>query len=208
MTAFDVYKKYIAITTHFKGTYDYFKYNGTVNIKQTTFLKRKDRYFFEKISRNLGELDIAGFILANTVHHRGKYWISSFDNAMKVFLEWKRITEGLPHYFSNECDNIVAELNDNERSFDDLFTNTSGVPLIIRLLMNDIISNETVILLDYLLGFLDRLHKVNKDDPVWCEYYQSLKKYKPFIVISDLSKYKTIIQSKLDNIDNKPYEKT
>ena len=31
-------------------TYDYYKYDGKVNVKLDTFTKRKDRYFFHKLS--------------------------------------------------------------------------------------------------------------------------------------------------------------
>ena len=48
---FDVYKTYLAVKLHFASdTYDYYKYDGKVNAKLDTFTKRKDRYFFHKLS--------------------------------------------------------------------------------------------------------------------------------------------------------------
>ena len=51
---FDVYKTYLAVKLHFTSdTYDYYKYDGKVNAKLDTFTKRKDRYFFHKLSTTI-----------------------------------------------------------------------------------------------------------------------------------------------------------
>jgi hypothetical protein len=48
---FDVYKVYLGVKLHFTTkTYDYIKYGGKVNATLDSFTKRKDRYFFHKLS--------------------------------------------------------------------------------------------------------------------------------------------------------------
>ena len=47
---FDVFRVYLAVKLHFTTDYDYFDYDGKVNIKLETFTKRNDRYFFHKLS--------------------------------------------------------------------------------------------------------------------------------------------------------------
>ena len=50
MTDFDAYKMYLAVKQHFnREGYDYFKYNGKVNAKITSFEHRKDRIFYSKL---------------------------------------------------------------------------------------------------------------------------------------------------------------
>ena len=43
---FDVFRVYMAVKLHFTTDYNYFDYDGKVNIKLDTFTKRNDRYFF------------------------------------------------------------------------------------------------------------------------------------------------------------------
>ena len=60
-----MYIKHISVVKvklHFDpDTYDYYKYDGKVNAKLDTFTKRKDRYFFHKLSTRYAETDILDF---------------------------------------------------------------------------------------------------------------------------------------------------
>ena len=61
MTPFDVYKTYLAFKNHFtKENYDYFKYCGKSRASLDSFHKRKDRYFFERTSRQKNDEEIKG----------------------------------------------------------------------------------------------------------------------------------------------------
>ena len=52
VTPFECYKTYVAMKQHFtKDKYDYFKYGGKSRASATSFNNRKDRYFFERMSR-------------------------------------------------------------------------------------------------------------------------------------------------------------
>ena len=49
MTPFDVYKTYLSFKNHFtKESYDFFKYKGKTRANESTFKKRKDRYFLKE----------------------------------------------------------------------------------------------------------------------------------------------------------------
>ena len=56
MNEFEAYKHYLALKLHFSSDYDYFKYNGKTNATQQSFEKRKDRFRFSKLARNLYEM--------------------------------------------------------------------------------------------------------------------------------------------------------
>ena len=52
MEPIDVYIMYCAMKSHFgKGNYDFIDYKGKTKIARKSFYKRKDRYFFAKLSR-------------------------------------------------------------------------------------------------------------------------------------------------------------
>ena len=50
---FDVFRVYMAVKLHFTTNYNYFDYDGKVNIKLDTFTKRNDRYFFINSQLNI-----------------------------------------------------------------------------------------------------------------------------------------------------------
>ncbi len=69
MTAFDCYKTYLAIKQHFtQPTYDYFRYHGATKGSVVSFNKRKDKYFFEKMSRQKTDSEIKEYFVANFVY--------------------------------------------------------------------------------------------------------------------------------------------
>ena len=66
MVPFDTYKTYLALKNHFtKDSYDYHKYQGKSRASLQSFYKRKDRYWFEKLSRQKEEKDVIDFFVAN-----------------------------------------------------------------------------------------------------------------------------------------------
>ena len=66
MTSFDAYKTYLALKNHFcKPKYDYFKYAGKSRASADSFNKRKDKYWFERISRQKDDEEIKNFFLSN-----------------------------------------------------------------------------------------------------------------------------------------------
>ena len=68
MTDFEVYKTYLAFKNHFtKKTYDYHKYCGRSRASKESFYKRKDRYFFERISRQKKDEEVKAYFVANFV---------------------------------------------------------------------------------------------------------------------------------------------
>ena len=62
MTPFDVYKTYLGLKNHFtKDKYDYHRYNGKTRASLQSFYKRKDRYWFEKMSRQKNDQEVVNF---------------------------------------------------------------------------------------------------------------------------------------------------
>ena len=69
MVPFDTYKTYLALKNHFtKDSYDYHKYQGKSRASLQSFYKRKDRYWFEKLSRQKEEKDVIDFLLQTLQH--------------------------------------------------------------------------------------------------------------------------------------------
>jgi hypothetical protein len=68
MMPFDAYCQYLALKNHFtKDSYDYHKYCGKSRATVQSFYKRKDRMWFEKVSRQKTDQEVIDFFVANFV---------------------------------------------------------------------------------------------------------------------------------------------
>ena len=144
---FDVYKTYLAVKLHFTtDTYDYYKYGGKVNTKLDTFTKRKDRYFFHKLSTRYAETDILDFFVANFLSD-SKRWIGNLlaNDGRDVYLDYKKRKEAFAYHFKQDCGNIASDFSRRNISFDDGFIPIGGQhPRVLRLLIQRKISYQSV----------------------------------------------------------------
>ena len=68
MMPFDAYRCYISLKSHFtKESYDYHKVGVLTRVKKETFYKRKDRFWFEKFSRQKNDKEVVDFFVSNFV---------------------------------------------------------------------------------------------------------------------------------------------
>jgi len=181
---FDVYKTYLAVKLHFTSdTYDYYKYDGKVNAKLDTFTKRKDRYFFHKLSTRYAETDILDFFVANFLAD-SKRWIGNLlaNDGRDVYLDYKKRKEAFAYHFKQECGTIAIDLGRRNISFNDGFIPPNGQhPRVLRLLIQRKISYQTAVVLDHFLGFTKNWDKEITEKVVWPEISLKVTRVKPFV---------------------------
>ena len=181
---FDVYKTYLAVKLHFASdTYDYYKYGGKVNTKLDTFTKRKDRYFFHKLSTRYAEADILDFFVANFLAD-SKRWIGNLlaNDGRDVYLDYKKRKEAFAYHFKQECGTIASDLGRRNISFNDGFIPPNGQhPRVLRLLIQRKISYQTAVVLDHFLGFTKNWDKEITEKVVWPEISLKVSRVKPFV---------------------------
>jgi len=181
---FDVYKTYLAVKLHFTtDTYDYYKYGGKVNTKLDTFTKRKDRYFFHKLSTRYAEADILDFFVSNFLSD-SKGWIGNLlqNDGRDVYLDFKKRKEAFAYHFKQDCGNIASDFSRRGILFDDGFIPISGQhPRVLRLLIQRKISYQTTIVLNHFLGFTKNWDKEITEKVVWPEISLKVTRLKPFI---------------------------
>ena len=90
---------------------------------------------------------------------------------------------------------MLRNVIDGDRiRFDDVFSVDSGQhPRLLRLLLSEQISIQSVIILDKVLGFVKRWDKEIKETIIWPEKSFKLKKLNPFIKFN-LTKCKFIMK--------------
>ena len=183
---FDVYRTFLAMKQHFANAkYDFFKYDGKVNAKESTYQQRNDFYFFESLARKLTPLEVKEYLLSNFVYadNPSKVWIGNIKRSGKDnWVKWQKQNQNLSYNFSQDLNKIVALMEARGYTFNDLFDCTHGHPPLLKLYIRKELALETIIILDMVLGFMLRWDQ-RMDDPLWSALSLKIKKYKPFMSI-------------------------
>jgi hypothetical protein len=199
MDGFEAYQLYLALKNHFtRPTYDFFLYNGKVTAKITTYERRRDRYFFEKIGSKYPRKKLTQFFLANFIESPD-LWIGDMleGQAEENYTNWLKRNESFTYQFKEECNGILDWLEKRNKKFNDLFKVVgSDHPIIVKMALQKVISIETFISLDRVLGFCKRINK-KIDDPIWESFYLRVLKYSPFLDINE-DKCKSILKEMIE----------
>ena len=191
MTPFDCYKTYLALKNHFtKNSYDYFTYNKKTRASLQSFYKRKDRFCFEKMSRQRDEKEVENFFVANFVscNDPETLWIGEImKEGDERFQQWQKKVQSLSYLFKQESQTLFEE-----NKFDDVFNCSKGHPPLLKKFLSGNISLETLVIYDRIFLFGNKFDKKLKD-PVWETVSRRIKKYSPFLHIDVLS-YRKILK--------------
>ena len=206
MTDFDVYRTYLGIKLHFTSDYDYIKYGGKLNASFQSYEKRKDKFFFKKLSRIYNKEQIEHFFVSNFIQN-DKMWIgeSFTPEWMGVYKNWQKKIESLQYTFQNDCRIIINFVMPNfddmiskEKSFNNIFAVKIGQhPTILKMTLANKINLETFIILNSMFHFVNRFNKQISETIIWPEFYTKCKKYRPFLEY-DVDKYTQVLKKVLD----------
>lgn len=189
MTAFEAYKMYLGIKSHFaRPNYSYIRYNGGVKAIESSFNKRNDRYFFEKLSR---KSDLLNFLIANFLE--GDIWVRDLlnDESESRYVQWQRRTQSLTYNFQNELSGISSD-------FKSYFVVRNGQhPPLLKEFRHGNISIETLTILNDILNFFPYWDRKISDDIIWPNTRNKCLKYAEFIKY-DKTKLKLIVKNILD----------
>ena len=175
---FESYKLYNALKLHFETDgYDAIKYHFKTSIKPTSFFKRKDKFFFAKLAKTY-EDELKEFYIANFKNDVKYVGDMLNEGGERYYRDHKKVMESLTYQFQTD----INKLYDMDVPFDSLLeAEENNHPLIIKLWMQEEILLETVVILDSLLGFVERENKKITDTIIWPDIYRKIMKYKPFV---------------------------
>lgn len=188
---FDAYKCYLSLKNHFtKENYDYFKYCGKSRATVQSFYKRKDRFWFERISRQKTDQEIIEFFVSNfiTCTDPSKLWIGEMSReGEERYEKWKKRNQSLTYLFKEETQNLFEN-----QKVDEVFNCSKGHPLVLKNFLSGKISLETLVIYDKIFLFGKDYDKILQD-PVWETVSLKIKKYSPFLNIN-VQRYKRIVK--------------
>lgn len=198
MTPFECYQTYLALKQHFTvQNYDYFRYNGKVRAKHTTFDKRKDRFFFDKLSR---QPDPRTLIVANLIEDITYINDMISPDGIARAAKYNQWNMAISRNFEEEMKHAISNC-----SFNDLlkFPQDSQYPPLLSGYLSKQISIQTVIILDSLAHFMDNWDKHLSSDYLWPEIKQKLDKFRPFLVFDKGKMKQKTVDLVLNNADVK-----
>ena len=206
MNGFEVYKIYLAVKLHFTSknqSYDFHKHNGRTTARLGTFTKRRDRYFFHKLSKLYNDRDIADYFVSNFVTNTN-LWVGDIIGRLgdENFKLWQKKIEALSYYYEQDIDYIIEQMNTKDITFDNIFISKDGQhPYILKYFLSKRINFETFIILDDILNFSRQLNKSITEKVLWPKLYERMIRYKPFLKYNT-TKYKQILKKKIkENIE-------
>jgi len=189
---FECYKIYLSIKNHFtKDNYDYHKYCGKSRATIQSFYKRKDRFWFEKISRQKSEKEILDFFVSNFVSCSDpqSLWIGEIiREGESNYKDWCKKIQSLSYIFKEEIDCVFSDKN-----FDKVFKIEEGRhPQLLKDHLQGKISLESMIILDRILGYKKEFDQ-KLQDPIWTFVSMKITKYSSFLH-TDVFKFKKILK--------------
>lgn len=188
---FDAYKCYLSLKNHFtKDNYDYHKYCGKSRASLQSFYKRKDRMWFEKVSRQKTDQEVVDFFVSNFVSCSDPetLWIGEMiKNGEARYNDWKKKIQSLSYVFKEESESFFRE-----NKLEESFKCVKGHPPILKSFLSGKISIETMVIYDKIFLFGNDFDK-KLNDPVWNLTSMRIKKYAPFINI-DVLRYRKILR--------------
>lgn len=192
MDPISCYKTYLSIKNHFsKRDYDFFKYNGKTKVSEKTFYSKKDRFWFEKLSRKKSDKEIIDFFVSNysSSDDPSNLWIGNIiKEGESIYEDWIGKRNNLPNIFYDEISNRLTK--ENFESYFQIQNNRH--PILLKDYLKKEICIETLIILDKILRFKkDFDNKII--DPIWETVSLKMEKYSPFLNV-DIFKYKKILK--------------
>ncbi|BBI58372.1 DNA helicase loader [Escherichia phage APTC-EC-2A] len=189
-----VYKLYLMIKQHMNGKYDVIKYNWCMRVSDAAYQKRRDKYFFQKLSEKYKLKELTLIFISNLVANQDA-WIGDISDAdaLVFYREYIGRLKQIKFKFEEDIRNIYYFSKKVEVSaFKEIFEYNPKVQssYIFKLLQSNIISFETFILLDSFLNIIDK-HDEQTDNLVWNNYSIKLKAYRKILNI-DSQKAKSV----------------
>jgi hypothetical protein len=185
MNSYEALTACMSLKAHFTTDYDYFKYNGKIGSAANAYAKLSDSqlYPYIKISKHR---DPVRYILANLLYDI-KSRPANFDE--DIYTSWLKRQQSLAYL-------LQQELALFEGDFDSAILVTAGQhPELLRLVLADKVSLESLVVLDDLCGFFKYWNKKINDTSIWPSIHFKAVKYSPFIQYNSERIKKVIVES-------------
>lgn len=183
-----VYNLYLQLKNHFNGRGDVIKKDWRMKVSDASYEKRKDKFFFEMLSKKYTLKELSLMMIGNLVSNQNM-WIGDISDgdAIEFYEQYLAKLKLMRLRYQDDIKNIYyvakkLELKTLSQMFD--YNDQTNGSYIFKLLQSNAITFETFIMLDSFLGIIKKHDE--KDNVIWMNYSTRLKAYqKLFLVDSD-----------------------
>ena len=162
---------------HFsKRDYDFHKYGGKTKVSRDSFYKRKDRFFFVKLSKKYKtKTEIMHYYVSNFIKDKRGYIANFNDENYKSWL-LKR---------DNFYEQFLIEMRPFIKEFEPLFeVKNENHPKLLKEFLGGRVSLETIIILYELVKYGKKWDAQLKGDIIWIDLKKLMENYKGFLTIN------------------------
>jgi hypothetical protein len=191
---YEAFCLYNALKLHFTTKYDFVKYSGKTSVSKDSFMLRKDKFSFYKISRKYNRDDMFGFFVANLLE-KPTLWAGELlsEDAESVYKVWLKTQQSLSYIFEQNLSYMLDEIESPE----ELLKVVDGqYPILYNMHLMNKVSLETVMILDDIMNFMPMWSKKIEDDIIFPDFVKRCQKYKPFLNY-DKVKFKNMLRDKI-----------
>lgn len=194
------YMIFLALRTHFHSDkYDFFEMHGRVRATKMSYENRKDKWFFEKLSKMYNAQELRDFYVANFLDDR--HYVTDMLNeaAHSSYFDYTRRQQSLTYNFRQDLDTIFDQRLDN------LFNvSTGSYPQLVLMSFNKKVTIETMVILDDFIHYTKKFDVGYRDDFLWPKVSLKIRKYRPFLKY-DKQKLKSALKDKIAEQNIKPW---
>jgi len=188
MDDFEAFKVYVAMKSHFQGDYNYKKYSGKQNIRESAFHKRQDKSTFQELSRRFTKKELEEFLLATFLTSNSEYmWTGNLldEETLNAYKEWKGRVQSMSYNFREDVHKIIDKAVEKDLRFDNIFKSVKGeYPFVMKMENLGEISLETFIILDKMFDILETQDKKVRDSIFYPMYKKKCQNYSDFLNIN------------------------
>lgn len=167
---------YLATQRHFRGGYDFFKYNGKIKLGVGALEKRPDKYFFQKIANNVTDETEAVELFVSNFSKNPKAYIRGINSAYHK--EWLKKKLHLFKWYEDQY--LKFKQIESPLLCEDEFS----LPNLIKEVLSEDLDIEFFIVFDYITGnkITSKFDSKIGDNPVYEEFRKRVGIYTPFII--------------------------
>lgn len=179
MDDFLLYRYYVAMKAHFTSeAYNIIKSQGRTKVSIQSYQNnRQVNSSIKRLAKKMTIEQAMDFMIANFV--AGDEYGGIFNpDAQDVVKAWKARMESISYHFENDLHTMEQECGSIEEALTSL---APSHPAALKLLYQNKICIETLVLLSGLTNFRQPLDTELKSDILWRKTSLILRKYKPFV---------------------------
>lgn len=194
VSGMSVYKLYLMVKGHFNGKYDIIKYQWKFNVTTKAYEKRRDKYFFERLSKKYSLGELYRILVSNMIANPNA-WVGDISgaDALQFYREHSGKLEKASYLYKEDLENLLYFCEKKGIMFKDLFDCSKGHPLIFKMLQQELVSYETFLLIDSAGKFIHKFNAEMADDIVWIEYRKRIDGYGKILNLNSVEAKTTLV---------------